>query len=190
MSSGDVRGSPSSGAESSRWGPRAVQGTQAGARVPVTPTDAPRSPDACPAWEAYKREQATGVAQPVRARDAEPRNTGMFADHPGDFPPLAPQPGAGAGLCLTAKAAPQRPPGSVAPGGVAGAVGGRGDDAAAAEPLPPRAGAPGPLTAAALAAAPPGAQKEMVGGELYRAIMRIKPETGSEAASKVMDMML
>ena len=122
MSSGDVRGSPSSGAESSRWGPRAVQGTQAGARVPVTPTDAPRSPDACPAWEAYKREQATGVAQPVRARDAEPRNTGMFADHPGDFPPLAPQPGAGAGLCLTAKAAPRRPPGSVAPGGVAGAV--------------------------------------------------------------------
>merc|ERR1719453_713281 len=56
--------------------------------------------------------------------------------------------------------------------------------AAAARPFDPN----GPLTAAALAAAPPGMQKQMLGEKLFPAISRMHPEMGGKITGMMLEM--
>merc|ERR1719343_829143 len=55
---------------------------------------------------------------------------------------------------------------------------------------PPQSGsAPsGPLTAAALAAAPPGVQKQMLGEKLYPAISKYQPELAGKITGMMLEM--
>merc|ERR1719436_594604 len=53
----------------------------------------------------------------------------------------------------------------------------------------PGAAAPGgPLTAAALAAAPPGVQKQMLGEKLYPAISKYQPELAGKITGMMLEM--
>merc|ERR1719192_1772471 len=58
-------------------------------------------------------------------------------------------------------------------------------------PQQPQQGAPaagGPLTAAALAAAPPGVQKQMFGEKLFPAISRFQPELAGKITGMMLEM--
>merc|ERR1719277_1333017 len=54
------------------------------------------------------------------------------------------------------------------------------------QPGPPAAG--GPLTAAALAAAPPGVQKQMLGEKLFPAISKYQPELAGKITGMMLEM--
>merc|ERR1719382_1059174 len=60
------------------------------------------------------------------------------------------------------------------------------------QPQPqPQGGAPapgGPLTAAALAAAPPGVQKQMLGEKLFPAISKYQPELAGKITGMMLEM--
>merc|ERR1719321_631415 len=53
-------------------------------------------------------------------------------------------------------------------------------------PAPPAEGGSGPITAASLAAAPPGVQKQMLGEKLFPLVAKLQPEL----AGKIVGMML
>merc|ERR1719447_1714961 len=58
-------------------------------------------------------------------------------------------------------------------------------------PQQPQPGAPlagGPLTAAALAAAPPGVQKQMLGEKLFPAISKFQPELAGKITGMMLEM--
>merc|ERR1719498_1692516 len=74
-------------------------------------------------------------------------------------------------------------------GGMPGMPGGPGPAARPAAPAPqpqPQAGAP--LNAAALAAAPPAVQKQMIGEKLYPAIARMQPEMAGKITGMMLEM--
>merc|ERR1719499_956354 len=56
------------------------------------------------------------------------------------------------------------------------------------QPAPAAATPGGPLTAAALAAAPPGVQKQMLGEKLYPAICKYQPEMAGKITGMMLEM--
>merc|ERR1712107_127217 len=62
--------------------------------------------------------------------------------------------------------------------------------AGTAMPQPPggMCGTSGPLNAAALAAAPPGVQKQMIGEKLFPAISKIQPELAGKITGMMLEM--
>merc|ERR1712048_17713 len=53
---------------------------------------------------------------------------------------------------------------------------------------PQQSGGPGPLTASALASAPPAVQKQMIGEKLYPAISRFQPELAGKITGMMLEM--
>merc|ERR1719379_835806 len=58
----------------------------------------------------------------------------------------------------------------------------------AAPPSGPQPGPGGPLTASALAAAPPSVQKQMIGEKLYPAVAKYQPELAGKITGMMLEM--
>merc|ERR1719221_2485728 len=56
------------------------------------------------------------------------------------------------------------------------------------QPLQPQPAAGGPLTAAALAAAPAGVQKQMLGEKLFPMVSRLQPELAGKITGMMLEM--
>merc|ERR1712154_122395 len=97
---------------------------------------------------------------------------GGMQGKPGGMPgmPMAPMPGMMPGM--------MRPP---IPGGMPGQP-----RPAMPQQQPPMQG--GPISAAALAAAPPGVQKQMLGENLFPAISKIQPELAGKITGMMLEM--
>merc|ERR1719198_2562470 len=76
------------------------------------------------------------------------------------------------------------------PGGMPGGMPGMRPPQPQARPAAPAAqlGPGAPLTAAALAAAPPGAQKQMLGEKLFPAISKFQPEQAGKITGMMLEM--